>query len=155
MNRIDLTPLYRNSIGYDRFASLLDSAFKTESTGYPPYNIEVLNENQYSITIAVAGFKPDELHIEAENHTLTVSGKQQGSEEKRHFLHQGIATRSFERKFNLAEFVEVTDAVLNDGLLTINLVKELPETMKPKTIAINSASSSQPQLKQVDSEAIA
>lgn len=139
MNRIDLTPLYRSSVGFDRFGSLLDAAFQTEksSSGYPPYNIEVVEENNYTITVAVAGFKQSELDIQVENGVLTVGGKKQASDEEKKFLHQGIATRSFERKFNLADHVEVTNADLQDGLLTLSLVREIPEAMKPKSIAIN------------------
>ena len=142
MNRIDLTPLYRSSIGFDRFGSLLDAAFQTEktSTGYPPYNIEMVEENNYAITVAVAGFKEAELDIQVENGVLTVRGKKQVSDEKQNFLHQGIATRSFERKFNLADHGEVQGADLQDGLLTLNLVREIPEAMKPKSIAINGSS---------------
>ena len=142
MNRIDLTPLYRSSVGYDRFGSLLDAAFQTEktSTGYPPYNIEVVEENSYTITVAVAGFKENELSIQVENGVLTVSGKKEASEGAKSFLHQGIATRSFERKFNLADHIEVVNADLQDGLLNISLVKEVPEAMKPKSIAINGGS---------------
>ena len=141
MNRIDLTPLYRSSVGFDRFGSLLDAAFQTEktSTGYPPYNIEVVEENTYTITVAVAGFKESELDIQVENGVLTVRGKKQASDKEQNFLHQGIATRSFERKFNLADHVEVKGADLQDGLLTLNLVREIPEAMKPKSIAINSS----------------
>jgi len=140
MNRIDLTPLYRSSVGFDRFGSLLDAAFQTEksSSGYPPYNIEVVEENNYTITVAVAGFKQSELDIQVENGELTVSGKKQASDNENKFLHQGIATRSFERKFNLADHVEVTNANLQDGLLTLSLVREIPEAMKPKRIAISS-----------------
>ncbi len=139
MNRIDLTPLYRSSVGYDRFGSLLDAAFQTEKTsaGYPPYNIEALEENNYAITLAVAGFKQSELDIQVENGVLTVRGKKEPVETNGNFLHQGIATRSFERKFNLADHIEVVNADLQDGLLSISLVKEVPEAMKPKSIAIN------------------
>jgi molecular chaperone IbpA len=138
MNTIDLTPLYRNSVGFDRLASLLDSALRTDSVapGYPPYNIEMLSENRYAVTLAVAGFNRDELDITVEKGVLTVSGKKT-REEERHYLHQGIANRAFERKFNLADFVEVSGAELNNGLLTISLVKEIPEAMKPRTIAIS------------------
>lgn len=138
MNSIDLTPLYRNSIGFDRLASLLDSALRTDTvtSGYPPYNIEMLGENRYAITLAVAGFEQTELDIMVEKGVLTVRGKK-AKEEERHYLHQGIANRAFERKFNLADYVEVTGADLNNGLLTIKLVKEIPEAMKPRTIAIN------------------
>ena len=139
MNRIDLTPLYRSSVGYDRFGSLLDAAFQTEKTsnGYPPYNIEVVEENNYAITIAVAGFKESELNIQVENGVLTVQGKKEALEKAPTLLHQGIANRSFERKFNLADHIEVVDAKLADGLLSVSLVKEVPEAMKPKSIAIN------------------
>jgi len=141
MNRIDLSPLYRSSIGYDRFGSLLDAAFQTEKTSasYPPYNIEVVAENQYSITLALAGFNEDELDIQVENGVLTVNGKKEASKEPKNFLHQGIANRSFERKFNLADHIEVVGAELVNGLLTISLVKEVPEAMKPKKIAIGSS----------------
>jgi len=138
MNRIDLTPLYRSSVGFDRFGSLLDAASQAEksSAGYPPYNIEVVEENNYSITIAVAGFKQSEIDIQVENGVLTVRGKKENTVEKQ-YLHQGIATRSFERKFNLADHIEVTNADLQDGLLILGLIKEVPEAMKPKSIAIN------------------
>lgn len=137
MNSIDLTPLYRNTIGFDRFASLLDSAMTANSvtSGYPPYNIEVLDENRYVISLVVAGFDEKELDINVENGVLVVHGKKD-SEYKGKYLYQGIANRTFERKFNLAEHVEVTGADLRNGLLSINLVKEVPEAMKPKSIAI-------------------
>ena len=142
MNRIDLTPLYRSSVGFDRFESLLDAAFQTEksSAGYPPYNIEVVEDNKYAITIAVAGFSQDELDIQVEKGVLTIVGKKEPNENKGQYLHQGIATRAFERKFNLADHVEVTGADLRDGLLNIQLVKEVPEAMKPKKISIGGAS---------------
>lgn len=139
MNTIDLTPLYRNSVGFDRFASLLNNALNTDtgSGGYPPYNIEVLEENRYAVTLAVAGFDRSELDIQVENGVLTVRGeKAQAKDQERQFLYQGIANRTFERKFNLAEHVEVVGAELNNGLLNVELVKEVPEAMKPRTIAI-------------------
>ena len=138
MTRIDLTPLYRSSVGFDRFGSLLDAAFQTEKTagGYPPYNIEALEENRYGITLAVAGFKESDVEIETEGGVLTVRGNQE-QEDDRNYLHQGIARRAFERKFTLADHVEVVNAKLADGLLSITLVREIPEAMKPKTIAIN------------------
>lgn len=142
MNAIDLTPLYRSSIGFDRLGSLLDTALRTEQTsaGYPPYNIEVTGENRYGITLAVAGFEQSELDIQVEKGVLTVRGKKADDpKEERRYLYQGIATRTFERKFNLADHVEVANAQLTNGLLTINLVKEIPEAMKPRTIAINSS----------------
>ncbi|UTV30298.1 Hsp20 family protein [Photobacterium atrarenae] len=138
MNSIDLSPLYRNSIGFDRLASLIDSALATDSvsSGYPPYNIEVLSENHYAITLAVAGFEQRELDIKVEKGVLTVRGEK-ATEEERKYLYRGIANRTFERKFNLADYVEVVDAGLSNGLLTINLKKEIPEAMQPKTISIN------------------
>jgi molecular chaperone IbpA len=139
MNTIDLAPLYRNSVGFDRLASLIDSALTTENkaSGYPPYNIEVLNENSYTISLAVAGFSEDELDIQIEKGVLTVSGNKNNTKEDRKYLHQGIPHRTFERKFNLADYVEVTGADLANGLLNISLIKEIPETMKPKKISIN------------------
>jgi molecular chaperone IbpA len=141
MTHIDLTPLYRSTIGFDRMANLLDSALRGEQTsnGYPPYNIEVTGENQYGITLAVAGFEEEELNLQVENGVLTVRGKKASNEDdkNRRFLHQGIAYRTFERKFNLADHVEVQGAELKHGLLTVQLVKEVPEAMKPKSIAIN------------------
>ena len=138
MNSIDLTPLYRNSIGFDRLAKMLDNTMSADavSTGYPPYNIEALDEDAYAIVLAVAGFDREELDIKVEKGVLTVSGNKAG-EKERNYLYHGIADRSFERKFNLADYVQVLDADLSNGLLTINLKKEIPEAMKPKTIAIN------------------
>jgi molecular chaperone IbpA len=137
MNAIDLTPLYRNSIGFDRLAAMLDSALSADSVtpGYPPYNIEELKENHYSITLAVAGFDKSEIDITVEKGVLTVRGKK-AEDDTRKYLHQGIANRAFERKFNLADYVQVMGADLTHGLLTISLVKEIPEAMKPRTIAI-------------------
>ncbi|GAA6167859.1 Hsp20 family protein [Sessilibacter corallicola] len=138
MKSIDLTPLYRNSIGFDHLSSLLNSSLRTESANasYPPYNIEVLGENKYAITLSVAGFSQNELDINVEKGVLTVRGKKASAQE-RQYLHRGIANRSFERKFNLAEYIEVVDAGLDNGLLSISLVREIPEALKPKTIAIN------------------
>ncbi|MDF1763384.1 MAG: Hsp20 family protein [Oleibacter sp.] len=138
MNAIDLTPLYRNSVGFDRLATLIDHAFAAESTsnGYPPYDIEVLDENRYAITVAVAGFSKKELDIQVEKGVLTLRGNKNAKDE-RNYLYQGIASRAFERKFNLADYVEVTGANLSNGLLRIDLKKEIPEAMKPKSIAIH------------------
>lgn len=139
MNTIDLTPLYRSSIGFDRFGSMLDTALRSEktATGYPPYDIESLGENEYAITLAVAGFDDSEIDIQVEKGVLSVRGKKVESEKDRNYLYQGIANRSFERKFNLADFIEVTGADLSNGLLTVNLVKEIPEAMKPRKISIS------------------
>ena len=141
MNTIDLSPLYRSTVGFDRLGALLDSALRTEQgSSFPPYNIEVTGENRYAITLAVAGFEQAELDIQVERGVLSVRGKKvEETKEERRYLHQGIATRTFERKFNLADHVEVVGAKLENGLLIINLLKEIPETMKPKTIAINSS----------------
>jgi molecular chaperone IbpA len=138
MNTIDLTPLYRNSVGFDRLAALLDNAMRGDSVsaGYPPYNIEVLRDDHYAITIAVAGFSEEELDIQVEKGVLVIKGKK-SEDGERNFLYQGIANRAFERKFNLADYVEVRGAQLNNGLLTVSLVKEIPEAMKPRKIAIN------------------
>ena len=141
MNSIDLTPFYRSSIGFDRLGSLIDSALNTDTvpSSYPPYNIEAIEKDRYAISIAVAGFEKNELDIQVENGVLTVSGKK-ADDVERQYVYQGIANRAFERKFNLAEHVEVKGADLTNGLLTINLSREVPEAMKPKTIAINQAS---------------
>ena len=138
MNTIDLTPLYRNSVGFDRMAALLDNARRADSSsqGYPPYNIEVIEENRYAISLAIAGFAEEDLDIKVENGVLTVRGKK-AEEGDKNYLHRGIANRAFERKFNLADYIEVTNADLVNGLLTISLLKEIPEAMKPKSIAIN------------------
>lgn len=140
MNTIDLTPLYRSSIGFDRLASMLDSALRsdTSSGGYPPYNIESLGENRYGITIAVAGFEESELDIQVERDVLTVRGRKSDDDKERKYLYRSIAARAFERKFNLAEHVEVVDAELRNGLLNISLVKETPEADKPRAISIKS-----------------
>ncbi|MDX1340895.1 MAG: Hsp20 family protein [Reinekea sp.] len=136
----DFSPLYRTTVGFDRIAHLLDAANQSTSSGnnYPPYDIEVTGENQYTITIAVAGFTEQELDIHSENGVLQVRGKKEKDESKRQFLYQGIAYRSFERKFQLADYVKVTGANLENGLLKIELLKEVPEAMKPKKIAISS-----------------
>jgi len=138
MNTIDLTPLYRNSIGFDRMASLLDNALRSQKAGvgFPPYDIESTGDDRYAITLAVAGFEESELEIQVENGVLCVSGKKADEGEEKSYLYRGIANRSFERKFNLADHIEVQGAALKNGLLTISLVKEIPEAMKPRTIAI-------------------
>lgn len=136
----DFTPLYRTTVGFDRIAQILDAANQSSSNGnnYPPYDIEATGEHQYTITVAVAGFAENELDIQSENGVLQVRGKKEKDDTKRHYLYQGIAYRSFERKFQLADYVKVTGAHLEHGLLKIDLVKEIPEAMKPKKIAINS-----------------
>jgi len=139
--RYDPTPLYRSTVGFDRLFGMLDSLAAPEgaATTYPPYNIERTGENAYRVTMAVAGFAEDELAIEAKENTLSVKGekKEQAAGDGREFLYRGIAARSFERRFQLADHVEVKGASLVNGLLHIDLVREIPEAMKPRTIAIN------------------
>ena len=139
MTTFDFSPLFRTSIGYDRLASLLNSANRLEqSAGFPPYNIQKAGEDHYRITMAVAGFAPNELTITSENNRLLVSGErpeEQESEENA-YLYRSIATRSFERRFTLAEHVKVSGARLDNGLLHIDLEREIPEEMKPRTIEI-------------------
>lgn len=136
MARLDLTPLFRSSVGFDRVASMLDAASRAEQPSYPPYNIELVDEDQYRISMAVAGFSEPELNIESEHNTLTVTGVKNEEGKQHHFLHQGIAARNFERKFQLADYVKVTGASMENGLLHIDLVREIPEAMKPRKISI-------------------
>jgi molecular chaperone IbpA len=139
MTTFDFSPLFRTSVGYDRLASLLNSATRLEQgAGFPPYNIQKAGEDRYRITMAVAGFSQDELNITTENNRLVVTGDKAEDKETddNAFLYRGIATRSFERRFNLAEHVRVTGARLDNGLLHIELEREIPEAMKPRTIAI-------------------
>lgn len=136
----DLTPLFRSTVGFDRLNELLDTALRGEeqSASYPPYNIEKLGEDEYSITMAVAGFREEDIEITAQQNLLIVLGKIETEDKgERVFLHKGIGARAFERKFSLADHVRVTDAKLNHGLLTVHLVREVPEAYKPRTIAIN------------------
>ena len=139
MTSLDLTPLYRTTVGFDRLASLLDNAFTSDQGGpsYPPYDIEAMEDDRYAVSLAVAGFTRDELDIHVESGVLTIKGQKGENSSNRKFLYQGIATRAFERKFNLAEHVEITGARLKDGILTIELLHELPEEMKPRKIKIN------------------
>ena len=142
MHAYDLSPLFRSSVGFDHLSRMLDSAFKMDegSPSYPPYNIAKVSDDEYEITMAVAGFKQAELNVVAQQNTLTVSGATTKKEEagNKEYLHKGIATRSFERKFSLADHVKVLDASLEDGLLTLHLKREIPEANKPKVITINS-----------------
>jgi molecular chaperone IbpA len=135
-NTIDFSPLYHSAIGFDRMATLLDSVARDSKPSYPPYNIEQVEENQYRITMAVAGFTEDELDITSEQNGLVISGRQQSDSDSRNYLHRGIATRDFERKFQLAEHVKVVSAKLENGLLHVALEREVPEEMKPRKIAI-------------------
>ena len=140
MRTVDFAPLYRSAIGFDRLASLIEAASKAEGpNGYPPYNIETVGENAYRIELAVAGFKADELDIQIKENLLTVTGRKTANDEGRQYLHRGLAERNFERRFQLADYVLVTEADLADGLLSITLKRELPEALKPRKIEIGQA----------------
>ncbi|GEA52591.1 MULTISPECIES: Hsp20 family protein [Vibrio] len=137
MRTVDFTPLYRNAIGFDRLFNMMEaSSAKNTSAGYPPYNIEQQDENNYRITMAVAGFADDQLDITQKENVLIVRGERQAEEGKK-YIYQGIAERDFERKFQLADYVKVVGATMENGLLHIDLQREIPEAMKPRKIAIN------------------
>jgi molecular chaperone IbpA len=140
MRTFDLAPLYRSTVGFDRLFAMLDqvSGFDNAGSSYPPYNIERTGENAYRITLAVAGFSDKDISLEAKQNTLTIKGERQAKadEKKGEVLHQGIAARAFERVFQLAEHVQVTGAALENGLLHVDLVREVPEAMKPRQIPI-------------------
>lgn len=137
MRPVDFAPFHRSTVGFDRLFHLLDTVGTTaEDTGFPPYNIERLGDTSYRISMAVAGFSIEEVKIELKDTTLSVRGEKKADATERVFLHRGIAQRSFERRFQLADFVEVTSADVKDGLLHIDLVRNIPERMKPRTIAI-------------------
>jgi molecular chaperone IbpA len=140
MRQFDLSPFYRNTVGFDRLFSMLDQLGNVEaSPSYPPYNIERTGENAYRISVAVAGFTDQDLAIEVKEHALTVRGEKKAAEERKtDVLYQGIAARTFERRFQLADGVQVTGAALEHGLLHIDLVREIPEAKKPKLIPIAS-----------------
>ena len=140
MRTYDFSPLYRSAVGFDRLARQLESAARSsQENGWPPYNIETTGENAYRIEIAVAGFTPDELNIEAKENSLTVTGKKAANDDsapQKTYLHRGLAERDFERRFQLADYVVVKGADLSNGLLTIDLQRELPEALKPRRIEI-------------------
>jgi len=140
MTSFDFSPLFRSSIGFDRLTDALESATRADAGGYPPYDIELTGENNYRIILAVAGFTGDELEIEAKENRLTITGQKSAEERDRKFLHHGIAHRSFERNFQLADYVRVGGAELKDGLLHVNLVREIPEAMKTRKIEIQTSS---------------
>jgi molecular chaperone IbpA len=140
MRTYDLAPFYRSTVGFDRFFSLLDQTASGGSPGYPPYNIERTGENTYRITVAVSGFSPGELSIVAKENTLTIKGEKSANEngqENSQVLYRGIAARAFERAFQLADFVVVKNASLENGLLHVDLVREIPEAKKPRSIPIS------------------
>lgn len=136
MTSFDFSPLFRSAIGFDRLTDALESARRLDSNGYPPYNIELTGEDQYRITMAVAGFSPEELDIEVREGKLKVNGRKPDEQEDKHYLYRGIANRSFERVYQLADHVRVEGAEVKDGLLHIDLVREIPEAMKPRRIEI-------------------
>jgi molecular chaperone IbpA len=145
MRHIDFAPLYRSTVGFDRLFDMLDSVpgLDAGASAYPPYNIERLGDNEYRITMAVAGFSEDELKVDVKEQTLNVRGEKQGDGQERQFLHHGIATRAFDRRFRLADHVEVKGAALKDGLLNIDLVRNVPERLKPRSIAIGNGKPAQ------------
>jgi molecular chaperone IbpA len=148
MRSYDLTPFYRSTVGFDRFFSLLDQAASDGSPGYPPYNIERTGETTYRISVAVSGFSQGELSIVAKENTLTIKGEKSANENgsKAEVLYRGIAARAFERTFQLADFVQVKNASLENGLLHVDLVREIPEAKKPRSIPITTASAVAPQV---------
>ena len=141
MQTIDFSPFYRSTVGFDRVFNRLDSLVGQEAKSYPPYNIEKVGDNAYRISIAVAGFAESDIAIESKENGLSIKGAKapEGEDSKREFLHRGIAERAFELRFQLAEYVEVTGASLENGLLHVELKRELPESKKPRTIAISGA----------------
>jgi molecular chaperone IbpA len=143
MHRFDFTPYRRTTVGFDRLFDLLENGNRpTQNENYPPFNIERTGENEYLVTVAVAGFKTDEIEITAQQNMLLVAGcKQTDSNDNRDFLHMGIATRNFERRFQLADYVHVTSADMSDGLLSISLLREIPDALKPRTISIGNPAS--------------
>ena len=138
MRNFDFAPLYRSAIGFDRLADLFNEAQRTDAApSYPPYNIELIGEDKYRITMAVAGFERSELELESELDTLKIVGRKQKDETQSTFLHRGIAARDFEHRFRLADHVKVVGAKLDNGLLNIELIREVPEVYKPRKIAID------------------
>jgi molecular chaperone IbpA len=145
MLNYDFSPLFRSTVGFDRIMSLLDSATSANETGYPPYNIEKTGEDKYKIVLAVAGFGEDDLSIEQKEGTLTITGRKP-QEQNATYLHRGLASRYFERRFELADHVKVAGAGLQNGLLEIELVREVPEALKPRRIAIGTGAKGGPKL---------
>lgn len=141
MRHFDRAPLYRASVGFDRMADLMDRVLSADSAtqSYPPYNIEKTGDDSYRITIAVAGFGSDDLSVEMRDGAVIVTARKPAEEGERSFLHRGIATRAFERRFALAEHIRVTGASHQDGMLHIDLLRELPEALKPRRIEIEAA----------------
>jgi len=143
MRNYDLSPLYRATVGFDRLADMMDRALTTDGAqpSYPPYNIEKVGENDYRISVAVAGFNEAELSVDVKDGSLIIAARKEDSDEGKTYLHRGIATRAFERRFTLADHVKVTGATHADGMLHIDLVREVPEALKPRRIEIASGNS--------------
>ena len=141
MRTYDLSPLYRATVGFDRLADMMDSVLSTEAPAptYPPYNIEKTDENAYRITVAVAGFAADDLNVEVKENQLVIAARKAEDDADRTYLHRGIATRAFDRRFHLADHVRVTGATHADGMLHVDLVREVPEALKPRRIEIASS----------------
>ena len=148
MDRFDFSPLFRSTIGFDRLTRLVDAATRVDSASlaYPPYNIEKTGEDAYRLTMAVAGFSPAELDITVQENTLLVTGKAQKEDDNGGYLHRGIARRAFERRFNLADHMKVTSANIDNGMLHVDLVHEVPEAAKPRTIKIGMSVEPRPQV---------
>jgi molecular chaperone IbpA len=142
MNALDFSPLFRSTIGFDRLMRLADAATRGDvSNGYPPYNIEKTGEDAYRLTMAVAGFGPEDIEVQVKEHALFIAAKAKKEEDPASFLHRGIAQRAFERRFQLADTIKVTGASLDNGLLHVSLVREVPEALKPRTIEIKTGGS--------------
>lgn len=150
MRAYDLSPLFRSTVGFDRLGRLLETAMTGDDAGnsYPPYNIEKLGDDAYRITMAVAGFAPEDLEITAQQNSLVVTGRARKDTEEGQFLYRGIAGRAFERRFQLADYIKVSGASLLNGLLHVDLVREVPEAAKPRSIRIETVGSAQPALTQ-------
>jgi len=140
--RYDWTPLWRSTIGFDRLFDVLDEVQRTSEETYPPYNIERTGDDRFQISVALAGFAPDEIALTVEQNVLTLEGRKPSDREERQFLHRGISARSFKRQFTLADHVEVKGARFENGLLIVDLAREIPEAKKPRRIAISEAGAS-------------
>lgn len=138
MRHLDLSPIYKSAIGFDRLANIFDDVMRFDTQpNYPPYNIERLSDNEYVITMAVAGFSEADLDIEVKGNALKITGNTVKNDEKKEYLHKGIANRNFERRFQLDDHVKVTEAKLENGMLYVNLLREIPEALKPRKVTIN------------------
>jgi molecular chaperone IbpA len=150
VDRFDFSSLFRSTIGFDRLTRMLDAATRVDSAslGYPPYNIEKTGDDAYRLTLAVAGFSPDELDVTVQENVLLITGKTQKDDEKKNggYLHRGIARRAFERRFSLADHMKVTAANIDNGMLHVDVVHEVPEAVKPRTIKIGTSVEPRPQV---------